>query len=67
MIPDTELTHEMWFSFVILCDICSETWAGVAPVGAVEAECPACGHMCDVPDGERYARLARENKERAEP
>ena len=38
-----------WVALLIECDICGMTWAAVAPVGAIEAECPKCGHFCAIP------------------
>jgi len=57
---DMGARYDQWLSFMVECEICGTLWAGVAPVGAVEAECPTCGHFAAIPDGWRYANEAEE-------
>ncbi len=38
-----------WMAISMQCDICDTIWAAIAPVGAIEAECPKCGHFCSIP------------------
>ena len=33
----------------IVCDICGVRWMALAPVGAIEAKCPGCGHFMPIP------------------
>lgn len=54
--------YGMWIAFGCECDICGQIWAGVAPVGAVEAECPSCAHFNAIPDGWKYANEAEGNE-----
>ena len=54
-------TFASWIAFANECDICGQFWAGVAPVGAVEAQCPGCGHFCGIPGGWTAAGEAEAN------
>ena len=58
MKPETQ--RPRWLCFTIECSICGQCWVGVAPVGAIQAECPSCGYFNEMPGALRYAEKAAE-------